>query len=80
MKSQANAIISQVEAMADQLNREVGTRVPQHSNTMASRLRDFTRMYQPMFYGSRSDEEPQDFLNEVYKILYAMGVALIEKA
>ena len=33
-----------------------------------------------MFFASRSDEDPQDFLDEVYKILYAMGVTSIEKA
>ena len=47
---------------------------------MASRLRDFIRMSPPMFFGSRSDEEPSDFLDEVYNILYAMGMTSIEKA
>ena len=42
-------------------------------------LRDFTKMNPPMFFGSRSDEDPQDFLNEFYKILYAMGVNSIDK-
>ena len=37
-------------------------------------------MSPPMFYGSRSEEYSKDFLNEVYKILYAMGVTSIEKA
>ena len=32
-----------------------------------------------MFVGSRSYEDHQDFHNEVYKILYAMGVTLIKK-
>ena len=41
-------------------------------------MRDFTRMNPPMFYGSRSDEDPQDLLNEVYNIHYAMDVTLIE--
>ena len=27
-----------------------------------------------MFFGSKVNEDPQDFLNEVYKILYALGV------
>ena len=46
---------------------------------MASHLRNFTRMNPPIFFGSRSDGDPQDFLNEVYKILYSMGVTSIEK-
>ena len=53
--------------------------MPQHANTMASHLRDFAKMNPPMFYGSRSDEDPQDFFNDFYKILYAMDVTSIEK-
>ena len=37
-------------------------------------------MNPPMFFRSRSDEDPQDFLDDVCKILYAMGVISIEKA
>ena len=36
-------------------------------------------MNPPIFYGSKVDEDPQDFLDEVYKVLYAMGVSSIEK-
>ena len=80
MTFQANAFNSQVQSMTAQVNRVVGPRVPQHANTMASHLRDFAKMNPPMFYGSRSDEDPQDFLDDVCKILYAMGVISIEKA
>ncbi|XP_069148203.1 uncharacterized protein [Solanum lycopersicum] len=64
----------------DQVNREVGPRVSQRTNTMSLRLRDFTRMSPPMFFELRSDVDLEDFLYEVCKILYAMGVTLIEKA
>ena len=74
MTSQANSITSQVQAMKTQMNREVGARVPQHTNNMASRLRDFIRMNPPMFVGLKLNENPQDLFNEVYKILYSMGV------
>lgn len=43
---------------------------------MDLRLRDFTRMNLLMFLGSKVNEDPQDFLHEVYKILFAMGVSL----
>ena len=66
MTSQYNAVNSQVEAMLAQMNREVGPGVPQQAKSMASRLRDFSRMNLPMFFGSKSDEDPQDFLDEVY--------------
>ena len=32
-----------------------------------------------MFYESKVNEYPQDFLDEVYKILYVMGVSSNEK-
>ena len=50
----------------------------QHSSTMASRLRDFTRMNPPIFLESKVDENPHDFLDKVYKILFAMGVSNTE--
>ena len=58
MTSHANSSTSQVQAMTAQVNREVGPRVPQHANTMASHLRDFTRMSPPMLFGLRLDEDP----------------------
>ena len=47
---------------------------------MASFLSDFTRMNPPTFNGSKVDEEPQEFLDEVCKVLYAMEVTSSEKA
>ena len=44
---------------------------------MADRLRDFTRMNPPIFIGS---EDPQEFLDELHKILVAMGASNTEKA
>ncbi|XP_049378133.1 uncharacterized protein LOC125842894 [Solanum stenotomum] len=32
------------------------------------------------FYGSKIEEDPQEFINEVYKILATVGVTLVEKA
>ena len=66
MTSQSNVVTSRVKAMTTQVNREVGPRVPQHANIMASCLREFTRVSPPMFFGSRLDEDPQDFIDEVY--------------
>lgn len=47
---------------------------------MASHLRDYTRINLPMFFVSKVNEDPQDFLDEVFQILSAMGVSLNEKA
>ena len=54
--------------------------MPQYASTMASCLRNFTTMNPPMFFGSKADKDHQDFLDEVYKILYVMRVTSIEKA
>ncbi|TMW96555.1 hypothetical protein EJD97_007171 [Solanum chilense] len=59
----AQAMTSQ--AMTAQVNREVGPNMAQHASTMASRLRDFTRMNPPVFFGSKMDEDPKYFLDEV---------------
>ena len=66
--------------MMTQVNQEIRPRVPHYTSTLASCLRDFTRMNPPMFYGSRMDEDPQNFLDEICKILLAMGVTMGEKA
>ena len=46
---------------------------------MADRLRDFTRMNPPIFTGAKTSEDPQEFIDEVHKILVAMGPTDIEK-
>ena len=65
--------------MTAQMNWEVGHRMPPHAITMVSYLRDLTRMNPHMFFGSKVDEDPQDFLDKVYNIL-VMGVNTGEKA
>ena len=37
-------------------------------------------MNPPMFSGCKVVEDPQEFLDEFYKICYAMGVSLNKKA
>ena len=80
MDNQAQVITTQAQAMMTQANREVAPHVNQNSITMASRLRDFSRMNPPMFIGSKVNEYPQEFLDEVFEILYAIGVSSNEKA
>ena len=78
--TQEQTVTTQAQAITGQANREVVPRENQHVSTMASRLRDFTRMNPPTFYGSKVEENPQDFIDETYKILYTMGLTTIEKA
>ena len=47
---------------------------------MADRLRDFTRMNPPIFTGSKTSEDPQEFVDEVHMILVAMGATDTDKA
>ena len=39
---------------------------------MADRLREFKRINPPIFIGSKTSEDPQEFVDEVHKILVAM--------
>ena len=52
-----------------QQDREISLRPLQEVTTLASRLRDFTRINPPTLYGSKVDEDPEKFIDEVYKIL-----------
>lgn len=36
-------------------------------------------MNSPTYYGSRANEDPQQFIDEVYKVLFAMGLSLSKK-
>ena len=65
--------------MTTQANQEVAPLVDQNASTMVSHMRDFTRMNPPILFGSKAKEDPKDFLDEFYKILYAMGVTSNEK-
>lgn len=47
---------------------------------MTSRVRDVTRMNQLEFHGYKVEEDPQDFIDEVYKVLEIRGLMPVEKA
>ena len=55
MTSKANVITFKVQDMTAQVNREIEPRLPKHANTVASRLRDLTRMNPPIFFRSNSN-------------------------
>ena len=69
----AQAITTQVQALTAQPNREVTSCEDQHISTVASHMRDFMSMDPQIYFGLKVDEDPQDFLDEVYKILFAKG-------
>ena len=66
--------------MTTKENRDVVPRPHQQVTTMASLLRDFCLMNPPGFYGSMVEEDLQEFIDEVYKILLAMALITREKA
>ena len=63
----------QAQAMIAQVNRKDVERLKPLVRSIADRLRDFTRMNPPIFTGSKTSEYPQGFVDEVHKILVAMG-------
>ena len=67
------------QAMMTQVNREVVTPVNLIVGMAASSVRDFMRMNPPEFYGSKVEEDPKEFIDEVYKVLVIMGVTSVEK-
>ena len=71
---------TQALAMMAKANREGAPHVNQNASTTASHLWDFTRMNSPMLFGSKINEDPQKFLDEVYKIFYVMGSSSNENA
>ncbi|WMV18689.1 hypothetical protein MTR67_012074, partial [Solanum verrucosum] len=46
--------------------------------TTTTRVRDSTRMNPLEFYGSEVEEDPQEFIDEVYKGLMIMGVTSVK--
>ncbi|TMW93528.1 hypothetical protein EJD97_011534 [Solanum chilense] len=60
--TQAQAVTTQTPAMTTQANREVVPRENQHVGTMASRLRDFTRINPPTTMGPKLRKTPKSSL------------------
>lgn len=48
-------------------------------STYASSVEDFMIMNPSRFCGSNVGEDPQEFVDDFYKVIYFMGVTLVEK-
>ena len=61
------------QALGTQINLSMMPRANVVESTMTSRLRDFMRMNPPIFLGPKVEEDPQEFLDGVYKVLKYWG-------
>src|SRR5688572_6162053 len=68
-----------VNAALAQMANAITMQASRNMTTPASRVRDFTRMNPPVFYGSKVEEDPQEFIDQLLKIVNIMGVNPIEK-
>ena len=68
------ALFALARGVTTQVNLSMGPRGNLVERTMTSRLRDFVRMNPLIFLGFKVGEDPQEFLDGVYKVLSAMGV------
>ena len=66
--------------MTTYVNMGIEPRVNALESTMTSRLREFVRMNPPIFLVSKVGEDPQEFLDGVYKVFSAMEVTSRAKA
>ncbi len=67
------ALLFIAQALTTHANLVIPPRVNVVERTMTSRLREFVRMNTAIFLGSKVAEDPQESLDEVYKIVHAMG-------
>ena len=67
------------QAMTSQVNLQNIDRKNPPVHSIAERLGDLMRMNPPTFTGSNTSEDPLDFVDEVHKILVAMGATDSEK-
>ncbi|XP_015081364.1 uncharacterized protein LOC107024983 [Solanum pennellii] len=72
----AQAITTLAETIMAQANREVASRENQHASIISRHLRDSMRMNHPMYFGSKVDEDPQEFLYK-WKDNRALGDGLV---
>ena len=68
------------QSMTTHMTRDIRPRLNTFETTMYSRLRDFVSMNPLIFLGSKVGEDPQDFLDAVYKVLSTVWVNFREKA
>ena len=66
--------------MTAQVNQQDVERENPPVRSMADRLQDFTRMNPPIFIGANTLEDPQEFIDELHKILVVTDIEKAELA
>ena len=79
MAQMTQSITLQAQAMIAQVNRQDVQRQNPLVCSMADRMRDFTRMNPSIFTGSKTSEDPQEFVYEVHKIQVFMRATYTKK-
>ncbi|KAK6780239.1 hypothetical protein RDI58_022423 [Solanum bulbocastanum] len=67
------------QAMITQANREVIAPVSPNVGMTVTRIRNFRRKNPSEFHNSKTDEDPQEFIDEVHKIVCIMVFSTVEK-
>ena len=67
MMAQAQVVTNYLVGQGNQ-----GDRSRHNVSTPASRIRYFMRMNPPNFHGTKVDKDPQSFIDEIFKVIYAM--------
>ena len=70
-----SAINGLTQVLSKQVARDSSIQVNRNASTTNLGIRDFTRMNPPTFFFSKVDEDPQGFMDEVFKVLESMGVS-----
>ena len=75
-----SAIHSLIQVFATKVARDAWVKVNPNASIIPSRIKDFTRMNPPTFFGSKVEEDRQGFVDEMLRVLDAMRVSYKEKA
>ncbi|PHT69126.1 ABC transporter B family member 12 [Capsicum annuum] len=70
---------SALDAESERIVQMALDQIMQRSDSIVTRLHDFMRMSPPEFYGSKADEDPQLYLEEIRKIMQVMHISEEER-